>query len=83
MRGPNRTPAVDGWRSCLIAVVSMLAASTLVGPDWQLAPANLPTILTFFAFVVLTAVGFWGVSRSIPAKIGLIPRPKVSRSGAQ
>jgi hypothetical protein len=55
----------------------------VIGPDWQLAPAHLPTILTFFAFVVLAAAGFWGVSRSIPAKMGLIPRPKVSRSGAR
>jgi hypothetical protein len=50
----------------------------VIGPDWQLAPAHLPTILTFFALVVLAAAGFWGVSRSVPVKIGLIPRPKVS-----
>jgi hypothetical protein len=49
----------------------------VIGPDWQLAPAHVPTILTFFALVVLAAGGFWGVSRSVPAKIGLIPRPKV------
>jgi hypothetical protein len=29
--------------------------------------------------VVLAAAGFWGVFRSIPARTGLIPRPKVSR----
>jgi hypothetical protein len=31
MRGRNSTTAVGGWRSCLIAVVSTLAAST---PVW-------------------------------------------------
>jgi hypothetical protein len=31
MRGRNATAAVGGWRSCLIAVVSTLAAST---PVW-------------------------------------------------
>jgi hypothetical protein len=51
----------------------------VIGPDWQLAPAHLPTILTVFALLVLAAAGFWGVSRSIPVKIGLIPGPKVPR----
>jgi hypothetical protein len=48
----------------------------VIGPDWQLAPAHLPTILSFFALVVLAAAGFWGVSRSVSVKIGMIPRPK-------
>jgi hypothetical protein len=51
----------------------------VIGPDWQLAPAHLPTILSFFALVVLTPAGFWGASRSVSVKIGLIPRPKVPR----
>jgi hypothetical protein len=51
----------------------------VIGPNWRLAPAHLPTILTVFALVVLAACGFWGVSRSIPVKIGLIPRPTIHR----
>ena len=51
----------------------------VIGPDWQLAPAHLPTILSFFALVVLAAAGFWGVSRSVPMKIGSIPRPTIHR----
>jgi hypothetical protein len=54
-------------------------SAIVIGPDWQLGPAHLPTILTFFALLVLGAAGFWGVSRSVPVKIGLILRPKVPR----
>jgi hypothetical protein len=31
----------------------------VIGPDWQLAPAHLPTVLTFVASVVLAAAGVW------------------------
>jgi hypothetical protein len=46
----------------------------IIGPDWQLAAAHLPTVLTFFALVVLATVGFWGVSRFVRA-IDLSPHP--------
>lgn len=38
----------------------------IIGPDWQLAPAHPPTVLTFLALVVLAA-GFWGASRFVRA----------------
>jgi hypothetical protein len=50
----------------------------VIGPDWQLAPAHLPTILSFFALVVLAAAGFWGVFSSASLKIGMVSRSKVS-----
>jgi hypothetical protein len=37
----------------------------IVGPDWQIATAHLPTVVTFFALVVLAAVSFWGLSRFV------------------
>jgi hypothetical protein len=43
----------------------------IIGPDWQLAPAHLPTVLTSFALVVLAAAGFWGVSRFVRALAGI------------
>jgi hypothetical protein len=39
----------------------------IIGPDWQLAPAHLPTVLTFVASVALAAAGLWGISRFISA----------------
>src|SRR6516165_4402812 len=50
----------------------------IIGPDWRLAPAHLPTVLTFFAFLVLAAAGLWGVS----ATIGLPPHPMSGRQQA-
>jgi hypothetical protein len=39
----------------------------IIGPDWQLAPAHLPTVLTFVASVALAVVGLWGFFRFISA----------------
>lgn len=46
----------------------------IVGPDWQLAPAHPPTVLTFSAVVLLAAVGAWLVLRSRFAKTALPKR---------
>jgi hypothetical protein len=32
----------------------------IIGPDWQLAPANLPTTLIFSALMIVAVAGFWG-----------------------
>jgi hypothetical protein len=43
----------------------------IIGPDWQLAPAHLPTVLSFLALVVLPAAGLWaflGSSRRRPVR---------------
>jgi hypothetical protein len=32
-------------------------SADVIGPDWQLAPTHVPTVLTFSAFVVLVAAG--------------------------
>jgi hypothetical protein len=48
----------------------------VIGPDWQLAPNHLPTVLTSFALLVLAAAGLWGVFRLVPPSIGLRPHPK-------
>jgi hypothetical protein len=37
----------------------------IISPDWKLAPAHLPTVLTFFAGLALTCVGFGNVWRLI------------------
>jgi hypothetical protein len=39
----------------------------IIGPDWQLAPAHLPTVLTFVASVVVLVAGLWGFFRFISA----------------
>jgi len=54
----------------------------IIGPDWQIAPAHLPTVLTFFVLVVLAAAGFWGFSRFVAATIGLPPNPISGRQRA-
>jgi hypothetical protein len=33
----------------------------IIGPDWQLAPAHLPTVLTFFALAGVLAAGLWAL----------------------
>ena len=33
-------------------------SAIVIGPDWQLAPTHLPTVLTFFALVVLVPLTF-------------------------
>ncbi len=33
-------------------------SADVIGPDWQLAPLHLPTVLTFSAFVALLVAGF-------------------------
>ena len=38
-------------------------SADVIGPDWQLAPLHLPTVLTFSAFVALVAAGFAVVGR--------------------
>jgi hypothetical protein len=37
----------------------------IIGPDWQLMPNHLPTVLTFFVLMLLVAGGFWRVFRSV------------------
>lgn len=37
----------------------------IIGPDWQLAPAHLPTALTFVAALVAAGTGLWGFSRFV------------------
>jgi hypothetical protein len=32
-------------------------SADVIGPDWQLAPLHVPTVLTFSAFVVLVVAG--------------------------
>jgi hypothetical protein len=54
----------------------------IIEPDWQPAPAHLPTVLTFFALMVLAAAGLWGVSRFVQATIGLPPHPMSGRQQA-
>ena len=51
----------------------------VIGPDWQLAPAHLPTVLTSFALLVLATAGLWSVFRLVPTSIGLGPHPKTRR----
>lgn len=38
-------------------------SADVIGPDWQLAPMHLPTVLTFSAFVLLAASGLAAVRR--------------------
>jgi hypothetical protein len=52
-------------------------SAIVIGPDWQLAPSHLPTVLTLIALLVLAAAGLWGVSRLVPATIGLLSRPRM------
>ena len=33
-------------------------SADVIGPDWQLAPLHVPTILTFSGFVALVVAGF-------------------------
>lgn len=42
-------------------------SAEVIGPDWQLAPVHLPTVLTFAAFVVLAAAGLATATRRRPA----------------
>ena len=45
----------------------------IIGPDWQIATAHLPTVLTFFALLVFAAAGLWGASRFVRATVGRPP----------
>jgi hypothetical protein len=45
----------------------------IIGPDWQIAPAHHPTVLTFFALLVFAAAGLWGASRFVRATVGRPP----------
>jgi hypothetical protein len=38
-------------------------SADVIGPDWQLAPLHMPTVLTFSAFAALVAAGFTVVGR--------------------
>jgi hypothetical protein len=38
-------------------------SADVIGPDWQLAPAHLPTVLTFSAFVLLAATALAAAGR--------------------
>jgi hypothetical protein len=38
-------------------------SADVIGPDWQLAPMHVPTVLTFSAFVVLLAAGLVAAGR--------------------
>jgi disulfide bond formation protein DsbB len=38
-------------------------SADVIGPDWQLAPLHMPTVLTFLAFVVLVVAGFAVIGR--------------------
>lgn len=38
-------------------------SADVIGPDWQLAPMHVPTVLTFSAFVLLAAAGLAAVGR--------------------
>ena len=38
-------------------------SADVIGPDWQLAPMHVPTVLTFSAFVVLVAAGLVAAGR--------------------
>jgi hypothetical protein len=38
-------------------------SADVIGPDWQLAPRHLPTVLTFSAFAVLIVGGFAAIGR--------------------
>ena len=51
----------------------------IIGPDWQRAPAHLPTVLTFFALLVFAAAGLWGIPRLVQATIGSPLHPKIPR----
>ena len=55
----------------------------VMGPDWQLAPTHLPTVLTFFAAMILVTTGFWGVIRSVSTMAGPPPRPDAGRISRQ
>jgi hypothetical protein len=47
-------------------------SAEVIGPDWQLAPTHLPTVLTFFAFVALTAATLFAARRHRPSKARLV-----------
>lgn len=38
-------------------------SAEVIGPDWQLAPAHVPTVLTFLSFAVLMAAAFVAARR--------------------
>jgi hypothetical protein len=45
-------------------------SATIIWPDWQLAPGDLPTVLTFCATLALVSAGCWGVSRLVNSSSG-------------
>ncbi|MGC1665131.1 MAG: hypothetical protein WA773_17515, partial [Bradyrhizobium sp.] len=38
-------------------------SADVIGPDWQLAPMHVPTVLTFSAFFILAAAGLAAAGR--------------------
>jgi len=54
-------------------------SGVIVWPDWQLVPAHLPTVVTFFAVAVLAVAGLWSALRLIPATGGPRPHAKTPR----
>jgi hypothetical protein len=48
-------------------------SADVIGPDWQLAPLHMPTVLTFSAFAALVAAGFTLVSRRLLPRKAEIP----------
>jgi hypothetical protein len=52
-------------------------SAIIIGPDWQLAPTHIPTVLTFVASLLLAATGLWGVFRFILAADSLRPQSKM------
>lgn len=40
-------------------------SADVIGPDWQLAPAHVPTVLTFLLLFMVTATGFLVVRRHL------------------
>lgn len=78
----DREIADDPFSNVLCSSSSeVFDSGIIVGPDWQLAPAHLPTVLTLFAVVVLSAAGFWGVSLLVRTTVDHLPHPNIAAGG--
>jgi len=54
-------------------------SAIVIGPDWQLAPAHLPTVLTFLGLAALAGTGAWMSARGL-RNLSQVPKPSRRRA---
>jgi hypothetical protein len=49
-------------------------SGVVIGPDWQLAPTHLPTVLSFLVLVIMTIAGVSAISRRLASTQDCLPK---------